>query len=135
MISSEYGWTDEEIQTSTLKRVRQMVAAIRARKLAQLISRTDELKLICSFIAATVPTEDGSTNKLLEEAKMIGSFVDRPSSSLSDKEGSYERLITGFKADFSSVPDTVPAPKMSDEELADFFEPVGSWVEGKFRGK
>lgn len=76
LISSEYGWNDRRIGRLRLSRLRQIVAVILERKRYQIRHQEDlaiaQTRMICAYIAATVPVEQGQTNELLESAWTIG---------------------------------------------------------------
>ena len=92
----------------TLGRFRQTVAVITERKrLEAKASKRQTLSVtrtICTFIAATVPVEEGKPNPLIELAQKIGSEEEEEGeendggndSSNQAKPGSYERLMELF---------------------------------------
>lgn len=67
IVSAEYGWSDEQIGDLPLKRLRQVVAAIRSRKF--LASRDDNSRFswlgrhLGALIAAGYEVEEGAENK------------------------------------------------------------------------
>ena len=69
LISSEYEWTDGQILDLPLRRIRQVCAAIAERRWAtDLQARrlaTVQLRTVCSWIAMTVPVDEGKENPLL----------------------------------------------------------------------
>lgn len=89
----------------TIKRIRQCVAAITERKWLEHHSRWQSLtwqtKLICRFVAATVPVQPGTSSALLEAADQIGAEPNQPQQPKQPTEpevGSYERLMATFGA-------------------------------------
>lgn len=102
LISSEYGWDSEKILDLPIRRFRQVVATITERltikrefENKRALSHT---KIICSFIAHTVPIEEGQENPLLKLAQQIGEPEQKETkASPADVEaGSYERFMAAF---------------------------------------
>lgn len=58
-----------------------------------------QTRTLASFIAATVPVEQGKRNPLLEAAAEIslGPTAEKEPQEPTNKPGSYERLTAGFK--------------------------------------
>lgn len=93
-MSSEYGWTDEQIGELPLARFRQITAAIQIRKYNQ--ARQENARFswlarnLAGFIAAGYWVEKGKENKALKqaskiayddiEAMLLGADVARPTS-------------------------------------------------------
>jgi len=118
LISSEYGWTDEQISEISVARARQILATIELRikaSFAQRASLTEwSTKRIVEFIAATVPTQQGKTNKLLDYAQKVSLglfkedsqkeeeevppevFIEKGSQKAENSPGSFEGLIRGL---------------------------------------
>lgn len=106
MISTEYGWTDEQILDVPLCRLRQMTTAIAQRQyLADKSHRrlmSWQTRTIAQFIAATVKVEKGkdspimdAANKISLDAKEAQELLNAPVE-IENKPGSYERLVRGF---------------------------------------
>lgn len=61
LISATYGWTDDQILDCTIARITQILAAIQLKAwhddLAERRLRTEQLRTMCTFIAATVRDE------------------------------------------------------------------------------
>lgn len=102
LISSEYGWDSEMILNLPIRRFRQIVATITERKLIKVdldnkraLSHT---KIICSFIAQTIPLEEGQKNPLLELAQQLGENTQKETktSPVDVEAGSYERFMAAF---------------------------------------
>jgi len=72
MLADTYGWSTDEILDLTLARLRQAVADITKDKLSAIKREAEYLRILCSFIAATVPVEKGKESKLMEQATKIG---------------------------------------------------------------
>ncbi len=110
---------DEVVLELPIARLRQIVANIEDRVSAERKLQATffewQTKTLASFIAATVPTEKGKPNGLLKEAEKISLnldgeaetlekqvindpsvFVEQGSQSVSNRVGSYERLMGGF---------------------------------------
>lgn len=72
LISSEYGWSDEQILDTPVTRLRQVVAAIYRRQKWALRARGAlvewQTKALASVIAATVPIAQGKKNPLMDYA-------------------------------------------------------------------
>lgn len=106
-MSTEYGWTDEQVGGLTVARLRQCVAAITERRVAeayQARKRSEwEVRTICTFIASTVPT-DGSESPLLDLAYEIGTPAEVredqapmvPSRTKEPRPGSFEQASMLF---------------------------------------
>jgi len=124
MISAEYHWTDEHILDLTLRRVVQILAAIKERHRVIRLERHAviewQTKTLASFIANTVPVAKGKTNKLVAEVRNIKlvneddreKFSNKPAPDADpevfveegsqvavdrNKPGSWERLHRGFR--------------------------------------
>lgn len=84
----------------TIKRVRQCVAAITERKWLENHSQWQSLiwqtKMICRFVAATVPIQPGTSSALLEAADQIGAEPGQPERSQEPEVGSYEKFMATF---------------------------------------
>jgi hypothetical protein len=84
----------------TIKRLRQCVAAISERKWlesrAQWQNLTWQTRMICRFVAATVPIQPGTRSSLLEAAEDIGEEPNQPEQSKEPEVGSYERFMASF---------------------------------------
>ena len=127
-ISSEYGWTDDQILDTPICRIRQIIAAIEHRRNLQFRQQAQltewSTKRVIEFVAATVRTEKGKRNPLLEQAQKISLHLDddgddssqeknapQDERSLEDimengsavaeklnEPGSFETLMQGFRA-------------------------------------
>lgn len=69
LLSAEYGWTDADILDLPLRRIRQAVAAIQARRwaldLAHRRLETAKLRTLASYIACGYDIAEGFENKML----------------------------------------------------------------------
>lgn len=102
LISSEYGWDSEAILNLPIRRFRQIVATISERIITnrdienkRALSHT---KIICSFIASTVPVEEGKENQLLKLAQTLGEPEQTKTKdpAVDVEAGSYERFMSAF---------------------------------------
>jgi hypothetical protein len=84
----------------TIKRLRQCVAAITERKWlesrAQWQNLTWQTRMICRFVAATVPVPAGTQSSLLVAAEQVGAEPNQPDKSTEPEAGSYERFMAAF---------------------------------------
>jgi hypothetical protein len=75
LLSSEYGWTDDQIQDLPLRALRQKCAAIALRHhhrhLQQRRLATAQLRTVCAYIAATIDVAEGAENVMLSAAADI----------------------------------------------------------------
>lgn len=72
LIAGEYGWSDERILGLTLRRLRQIVAAIQRRiwldDLNHRRIETAKLRAVCTYVAATMQLAEGERNPMLDAA-------------------------------------------------------------------
>jgi len=75
LISSEYGWTDEEIYNLTFTRFRQIVAAIERRKYLDYRQQSTliswQTRNLAQYIAAGYMLSEGTRNEPLENAQTL----------------------------------------------------------------
>lgn len=104
LISSEYGWRDEDIHNLTLARMQQVVSAIQLRKMGEQrkekIHLSWAVRMLATYIAAGYMTEEntaieGATKITLDEIEheILETVSSKPSE---PKEGSFERLSQAF---------------------------------------
>lgn len=72
LIAGAYGWSDERILSLTLRRLRQVTAAIQRRQWLDDLNRrrieTAKLRAVCTYIAATMQLAEGAHNPMLDAA-------------------------------------------------------------------
>lgn len=75
LISTTYGWSDDQILDCTMRRLTQVVAAIQRQQwLDDLAARrleTAKLRTLCTFIAASNPFLEGAENTMIAQAQRI----------------------------------------------------------------
>jgi hypothetical protein len=107
LISSEYGWTDEQIFDLSLARMQQIVATIKLRRLDADANRKRELswstRHIAKYISAGYMTDykkglESAQKIALEEIerKIIEADIPEPIPEIEPKAGSYEKLLMAF---------------------------------------
>lgn len=106
-MSSEYGWTDEQIGELALARFRQIVAAIQLRRWQAHREDSSRLswqtRILAQYVAAGYMIEKGKPNTALENASYLGyDDIERAMAEASDtasaapkenRPGSFERLV------------------------------------------
>ena len=116
MIASEYGWKRDYILDTPICTIRQTIANISARQKA---TRTYDRKIaewqtrtISQFVAATVPADSGGKQLAVQASKIhlrmedgkgvadddrsIEQVIEEGSVQAENRNGSYERLMSGF---------------------------------------
>lgn len=106
LVSSEYGWTDEQIGELALGRFRQTVAAIQLRRWRDQRDEASRVswqtRTLAQYIAAGYMIQKGAPNTALDNAQFLGyddverAMVEAPGSSKTPREnkaGSFERLM------------------------------------------
>lgn len=110
LLSSEYGWTDEQILDIPVRRLRQIVVSIETRRFIEDLKfkriAAWQTRTLAVFISSTIEVEKGKENTLLTAAQRIALdegelkdlTVDIPKEEPPSEPavGSYERLMRGF---------------------------------------
>lgn len=135
-MSSEYGWSDEQILDLSVRRLRQIVAAIRRR---QLLRRREEISLfswqtrqLASFTAAGYMTEKGKGNPALDAALRLA-FDDIEAAQIEEAEmrSNNDGLVWGKDADGKDVVVEVvtqlPARLQSEASVLNAFGDPSKW--------
>lgn len=97
LISSEYGWSDDQILDLTLTRMRQITTAIQQRhylrhRQSRLVTSW-QTRTLAQFIALTIPTEGGK-NPVLDFAATLDLDGDMASAEPDEKRlPSYEQMM------------------------------------------
>lgn len=112
LISSSYGWSDDQILDLTLPRMRQIVAAIQQREYVDQLAHRGTIswqtRTLAQIISLTVPFGKGDKNPLLDLADQIDllGFADRAEEVEQRNLPSYEQMLA-----FGQAMERGPSPR------------------------